>query len=244
MGRKLVVGDIHGNIKALEQVIERAGVQEDDTVIFLGDYVDGWNWSVEVVDYLIALKANKIFILGNHDDWMLEWLNFDIKHTFPDDGRFTMSLNQQSNGGRVTYDSYLNAYNAGTLDYEGHCNFFKDCKVFYLDEETNKLYVHGGIKKGHEIDHRNILLWDRDLYANTMVGFITEASMNYEKIFIGHTGVGFYGKTEPVIKNKVVLMDTDAGWAGRLTIMDTDSYQFWQSDPNDILYPGMKVKRG
>ena len=55
-GRTFVIGDIHGALKALIQVIERAEVKEDDLLIFLGDYVDGWSQSPEVINYLIQLK--------------------------------------------------------------------------------------------------------------------------------------------------------------------------------------------
>ena len=44
--RTLVIGDIHGGLKALVQVLDRATINENDTLIFLGDYVDGFliNW--------------------------------------------------------------------------------------------------------------------------------------------------------------------------------------------------------
>jgi serine/threonine protein phosphatase 1 len=40
--RTLVIGDIHGGLRALHQ-IKRAKVTKEDTLIFLGDYVDGWS---------------------------------------------------------------------------------------------------------------------------------------------------------------------------------------------------------
>ncbi|HAH34085.1 MAG TPA: serine/threonine protein phosphatase, partial [Flavobacteriaceae bacterium] len=39
--RTLVIGDIHGGLKALQQVWKRAQISKEDTLIFLGDYVDG-----------------------------------------------------------------------------------------------------------------------------------------------------------------------------------------------------------
>ena len=53
MTRKLVVGDIHGGLKALVQILERANVSKNDTLIFLGDFVDGWSDSPAVLDFLI-----------------------------------------------------------------------------------------------------------------------------------------------------------------------------------------------
>ena len=46
--RTLVIGDIHGGLKALEQVLERANVTPEDKLIFLGDYVDRGYFSIEV----------------------------------------------------------------------------------------------------------------------------------------------------------------------------------------------------
>ena len=37
MSRTLVIGDIHGGLKAVIQVLERAKVSPNDTLIFLGD---------------------------------------------------------------------------------------------------------------------------------------------------------------------------------------------------------------
>ena len=51
MKRTLVIGDIHGALKALLQVFERARITADDKLIFLGDYVDGWSESAQVLDY-------------------------------------------------------------------------------------------------------------------------------------------------------------------------------------------------
>jgi serine/threonine protein phosphatase 1 len=53
MNRTLVIGDIHGGLKALIQVLERAKVTSNDTLIFLGDYVDGWSDSPQVIDFLM-----------------------------------------------------------------------------------------------------------------------------------------------------------------------------------------------
>lgn len=59
MSRTLVVGDIHGGLKALKQALERANVTDKDKLIFLGDYVDGWSESSQVINALIELSQNK-----------------------------------------------------------------------------------------------------------------------------------------------------------------------------------------
>ncbi len=54
MGRSIAIGDIHGGLKALIQLLKRIDLKPDDELIFLGDYVDGWSDSANVVSYLIG----------------------------------------------------------------------------------------------------------------------------------------------------------------------------------------------
>ena len=66
--KTFVIGDIHGGLKAIPQILEKANVTIKDTLIFLGDYVDGWSESAQVIDFLIKLESTYkcIFIKGNH----------------------------------------------------------------------------------------------------------------------------------------------------------------------------------
>ena len=51
--RILVCGDIHGGLKPLLDVLEKSGYDKEyDKLIFLGDYVDGWSESSEVIEYI------------------------------------------------------------------------------------------------------------------------------------------------------------------------------------------------
>ena len=77
--RILVLGDVHGNYKALKQVFERCDFDpEKDLLISLGDLVDGGKESFKVIDYFIALKdfcnIEPMFIKGNHDVFLVDWL--------------------------------------------------------------------------------------------------------------------------------------------------------------------------
>ena len=73
--KTFIVGDIHGAHKALLQVLERSGFDyENDMLITIGDIVDGWGDSFQVVEELLKIK-NRIDIVGNHDDWFLDFIN-------------------------------------------------------------------------------------------------------------------------------------------------------------------------
>jgi hypothetical protein len=81
MKRTFTIGDIHGGLKALKQLISKLDLTANDTLIFLGDYVDGWSESAQVLDYLIELDKNQkcIFIKGNHDVYCENWLKSGVK---------------------------------------------------------------------------------------------------------------------------------------------------------------------
>ena len=134
--RTLVIGDIHGGYKALIQVLERASVTHNDTLIFLGDYVDGWSESYQLINYLIELsKTNScVFIRGNHDTWCEDWLKTNtaedvwLKH-----------------GGLSTVDSYLEI---SKDEKEVHLNFFNQM-INYLVDERSRLFIHAGYSSMH-----------------------------------------------------------------------------------------------
>ncbi|WMW22999.1 metallophosphoesterase [Methanolobus mangrovi] len=67
----MIVGDIHGNLKALEFLLQIRQELECSDLIFLGDYVDRGKNSVAVLSQLLELKlrdTQKIILLrGNHE---------------------------------------------------------------------------------------------------------------------------------------------------------------------------------
>jgi len=77
-GKAIFVGDTHGDLDATEKVISRF-LKGEDTVIFLGDYVDRGDFSRENVDTLLQAKREhpqKIFLLaGNHEGYLMKPLS-------------------------------------------------------------------------------------------------------------------------------------------------------------------------
>lgn len=70
-GTFVVVGDIHGNVDDLIHIFEEEGYPPKRNYIFLGDYVDRGQFSLEVMVLLLAMKLRfpqNIFLLrGNHE---------------------------------------------------------------------------------------------------------------------------------------------------------------------------------
>ena len=58
--KTVVIGDIHGGFKALKQILEKVKFSEKARYIFVGDYVDGWSESAEVVSYLMDFSEKNV----------------------------------------------------------------------------------------------------------------------------------------------------------------------------------------
>ncbi len=237
--RILVIGDIHGGLKAINQVFERAKVTTDDTLIFLGDYVDGWSESPQVLDFLIELnkKNSCVFIRGNHDDLLLNWLSESRDN-----------LEWYKHGGESTVLAYANI---SVVKKQIHIEFLKSLQNYYLDEQ-NRLFIHAGFTNINGIRYEffpKLFYWDRTLWETALSLdesipknslFYPRRLTLYDEIYIGHTPVTRIGKTIPIQKACVWNIDTGAAFNGALTILDIDTKEFWQSDSLSKLYPDEK----
>lgn len=238
MHRKLVIGDIHGGLRALHQIFERAKVSKDDTLIFLGDYVDGWSESPQVIDFLIELNKtnNYVFIRGNHDELLLDWLTGNTKDI--DESIW------YHHGGEATVLAYADV---SDTKKKIHIDFLNALQDYHLDKE-NRLFIHAGFTNMNGIHYEyfpKLFYWDRTLWetALSLDKSIPKYSLHYPKrltlydeIYIGHTPVTRIGETIPVQKACVWNIDTGAAFKGPLTIMDVDTKEFWQSEPLNNLY--------
>jgi len=246
--RVLVMGDIHGSYKALMQVLERCNFNpKTDKLIQLGDLCDGWSESNLVVDYFVKLKDefdHHIFIRGNHDVWLHDWLIY---------GNSPILWLQQ--GGQATFDSYIES---GFNLSEAHRSFMRNQVDWHIDNE-NRLFIHGGWYRplgfpegaSTKVNAGSIARechWDRSLYETAKSAHFMrkhdkeafkrfDALDQFKEVYVGHTA-----QTNKSINQYLNLwnVDSGAGWNGRLGIIDVDTKKTWYSDNVRKLYPNKK----
>ena len=84
----IAVGDIHGNLSALNDVLDqlRRELLPVDTVVFLGDYIDRGPDSKRCVDAILRFRnevgGEVVALMGNHEDWLLRTFHDHRRHSW------------------------------------------------------------------------------------------------------------------------------------------------------------------
>jgi len=220
--KRYVVGDIHGNFKALKEVLTKSKFNYDnDMLIVIGDIVDGYNDSYKVVEELLKIKKLK-YIIGNHDVW---WMNH-MSTGWAED----IWLLQ---GGQETKDSYKReGYYFNKLP-KSHKDFFNIGLYWYQLDDM--MFVHGGFNYPNHPKDENIetLTWDRTLIERCKNGLKIN---RWSKIFVGHTTTENQ-EAKPIIYGqkdfgKLIQIDCGAGWKGRLCLYNIDTDKYFLSEFN------------
>lgn len=218
-----VFGDVHGNLPALKEVFEKAGVQKDDMIIFLGDLVDAYqqtrkmDWIPECVDFLMQFP-NLVFIRGNHDAGLVKWLD----NPNSQEARWWV----KGMGGHVTLFSYQDNIP------EDHQEFFRSSLSYYNYNDV--LFVHAGLTHPDAIveeESKYDLMWTRDICYWSK----TSGVKNYKHLYCGHTTTEIINRgTDPLTRFNITFLDTGAGHRGKLTLakvkLDTGKMmKYWQA---------------
>ena len=196
------IGDLHGCAKTLDALAARLGpLAPEDTVVFLGDYVDRGPDSPGVIDRMLAHEAAAadgsgpacVFLRGNHDQMMLDYA----------DGVGDADL-WWVNGGRSTLDGYAAAY--GGLP-EAHVAFLR--RTVLAHTEGGFAFVHAGMDPHRTVADNlaradaSVLLWTRRHWGEAL-------DLWEMPVVCGHTPV-----PEPVDHPRLIGIDTGAVFAGR-----------------------------
>lgn len=210
-----VIGDIHGDVEKLNYLLDSLELSINDTVIFLGDYINKGNYSFDVIETIIRLKqhTNVVTLLGNHEYTLLYYLNGHISE------RYWMSF-----GGRITDLAYPGGDVRSMPD--SHIAFFEELLYYYEDEAF--IYVHGSYCPYTEMDEQ-----DPDMLLLT---FLEDKDRHYsgKVVICGHTPQRNY---LPKQLPNTLCIDTCGHYRnGRLTALNVTTGNYVQVDKNGTVY--------
>ena len=163
-----VIGDIHGMFDPLRRLlaaIERGhhcGLKGGniEKLIFMGDYIDYGPSSKEVIDYLLDLPYEKVFLMGNHDDLLLQFL--DNSDLFQKYGNVWF----RGNGGQKTVTSFMpeKFFERDTEDFspqefrldQKYLDFFRNLRCAHKETIAGRkfAFLHAGPNKEHDLEEQ------------------------------------------------------------------------------------------
>ncbi len=181
------IGDIHGQYDMLKElyniILEDIVISgdEENKIIFLGDYIDRGKQNIKVLDFISQLqnKSNieNIFLLGNHEQIFMEAMESPL-----DKNKVYMwinngGLNFMHESGNVEWD-----YFHQTFPWGPYVRWFQRNLQKYHETE-DYIFVHGGldIRQPHMAKQdAEYLIWARHLQKDWYSGF-------HKLVVHGHT---------------------------------------------------------
>ncbi len=135
------VGDIHGQLDQLQELIRSLPLARHDELFFVGDYVDRGPDSKGVVEFLVQLQEQYActFLMGNHEGMFLSFLGWQGPAYFGAEAFL-------HNGGETTLESYGYFESGGEFRLpEAHERFFRSLVLWHIEGEY--AFVHAGISR-------------------------------------------------------------------------------------------------
>jgi serine/threonine protein phosphatase 1 len=246
-GRTYVVGDVHGDAVALRRLIDRIsatrGFRAEDTLVFLGDYVDRGPDSRGVVEMVMrelpaTLPCRVVALRGNHEDAWLRvidqgWAEF----LFPTNNGCAQcfrSFVDRPQG--ITVGDEFEKMSTGAFFPPDVVDWMRSLPLWYEDEHA--IYVHAGLVREDgrwlhpaETPDPAALLWSRSRaffmeYAGKMVicGHTSTTSLPAE--------ASKYTPDDPTdlwAGDYVRVIDTGSGKGGYLTILELPEQWVYES---------------
>ncbi len=215
-GRTLAIGDIHGCDVALNTLLPALSISPEDTVVVLGDVVDRGPGSKQVIDRLLQLsqECRLIFILGNHEQMMLDAL---------------------VRGGPV--EPWLRYGGTATLfSYDGDPQKIPAAHVEFLQsgrdlwETDDELFIHANLEPDVALDCQT----EEWLRWTHLSGRETPHPSG-KLVVCGHTP---QKSGLPLTLSGWICIDTFACGAGWLTCLDVASDEYFQASQSGLSRAG------
>ncbi|MBR5602795.1 MAG: serine/threonine protein phosphatase [Bacteroidales bacterium] len=181
MKNRWVIPDVHGHLATLKTMVkDRIALSKDDSLYFLGDYIDRGPESKGVIDFIINLQDSGYdinYIRGNHEDYCIRAWETDQKRFL---FRSDIEKDWRKNGGNRTLESFGAKRPRDISKF--YIDWMKNAKYFI--ELEDYILVHAGMnfKIDNPFEDTRSMMWIRDFKVdkNKIAG---------KKIIHGHVPV-------------------------------------------------------
>jgi len=139
-----IIGDVHGNVRALEGILNAIGKRDQYArIVLVGDYVDRGSDSAAVIQLLVdqVTAGRELYcIAGNHDIAFVDCLEKGSLATF-------LKI-----GGAATIQSYLSDIEPDILEQlrrevpANHRAFLRDLRPYYADDSLIVTHTRDDLK--------------------------------------------------------------------------------------------------
>ena len=213
MNKIFAIGDIHGCLDKLRNLMnDIAADPVNDTLVFIGDYIDRSGGGKDVVDYVLDLKKSYqkvICLCGNHEYMLIRYLEGVDEDIY------------LANGGMATLEAYgINRWDPlrkrkAKIPAE-HLRFFESLLLYY--ETDDYIFVHAGLRPGIPLVEQTAqdLLWVRQEFIDSDFDF-------GKCVVFGHTHFN-----APLITGDKIGIDTGAVYGGRLSCVELPAVKIYQ----------------
>ncbi len=248
-GRTIAIGDIHGDLAALHALMDKLPpLDADDTLVFLGDYVDRGPHSAQVIHFLRhelpgRTAARIVALRGNHEDAWLRVIDKGWDAFVAPPGNGALACMRSFTGGPVPGDEdrpeehEVEAMFSGSFFSEDVVRWMRGLPHWYEDEHA--IYVHAGLPQDEdgaflhpsEVPNPRKLLWlrtesfFRDYRGKTVVFGHTVTTTLPEEL----SGYTPEDPTDLWAGEAVIGIDTGAGKGGFLTAIEFPDLVVWES---------------
>jgi serine/threonine protein phosphatase 1 len=225
--RVYAIGDIHGSLELLRDLLakidaENAALPGRTQFVFLGDYIDRGLYSKQTFDFLLqwrdTQKSPPIFLMGNHEQVMLNLLNNKdlelLKNWLQFGGRETLMSYGVNPSLAVTDTDALFAAMVVKVPKE-HVELVGSMKLSATFGDY--FFCHAGVRPGTKLAEQaeRDLCWIRQ-------DFIRHTGMFEKMIVHGHT----IASEAEFMPNRIGI-DTGAYATGRLTALGLEGSKQW-----------------
>lgn len=210
MSRYIAITDIHGELRKLENILSKIDLRDDDTFVFMGDYIDRGPDSKGVIEKVLEIKKHfkTICLIGSHE--------YALLHAKQDEYYNYLFWNY---GGPETVKSYGGRFE-NILNTHG--DFFNSLKFYHLTEKY--LFVHAGIDPRYDLEEQI----ETDLVYIRSAFYRNKHNLP-QKIIFGHTEFD-----APLIQEDKICIDLGCGKYKNAKlcalIIDNDKEEFVYSD--------------